>query len=135
VLLSLSGAERTGGTYVSTSNVGSSAGLPIRQRGGATSSSFPKDGECRLVTVLFADLVGFTAFTAHAGAEHAYALMQRVSKLLNTTVREQGCVIKTFTGDGIVAFFGAPAALEDAPLRRAGQPSSSRSALPPRWTS
>jgi class 3 adenylate cyclase/tetratricopeptide (TPR) repeat protein len=84
---------------------------------GTTLSLIPKDGERRQVTVLYADVVGFTAFTAHAGAEHAYALMQRISKLLSATVQEQGCIVKTFTGDGILALFGAPASLEDAPLR------------------
>jgi class 3 adenylate cyclase/tetratricopeptide (TPR) repeat protein len=83
----------------------------------ATSASLRKDGERRQVTILFADIVGFTAFTAGAGEEHAFALMQRVSKLLNVTVQEQGCIIKHFTGDGIMAFFGVPTALEDAPLR------------------
>ncbi len=76
-----------------------------------------KDGERRQVTVLFADLVGFTAFTARAGEEHAFALIQRICNLLNATVQEQGCAVKNFTGDGILAFFGAPVALEDAPLR------------------
>jgi class 3 adenylate cyclase/tetratricopeptide (TPR) repeat protein len=83
----------------------------------AASSLFPRHGERRQVTVLFADVVGFTAFTARAGAEHAYALMQRVSGLLSAAVQEQGCVVKTFTGDGILAIFGAPTSLEDAPLR------------------
>ena len=32
-------------------------------------------------------------------------------------VREQGGVVRSFTGDGIMAVFGAPVALEDAPLR------------------
>jgi class 3 adenylate cyclase/tetratricopeptide (TPR) repeat protein len=88
-----------------------------KQGGVATPPTIRQDGERRQVTVLFADVVGFTEFTAKAGAEHAYALMQRISKLLSEAVQEQGCVVKNFTGDGILALFGAPAALEDAPLR------------------
>jgi class 3 adenylate cyclase/tetratricopeptide (TPR) repeat protein len=89
----------------------------IKQDVVATSSLFPRHGERRQVTVLFADVVGFTAFTARAGAEHAYALMQRVSGVLSAAVQQQGCVVKTSTGDGILAIFGAPTSLEDAPLR------------------
>jgi len=77
----------------------------------------PKYSERRQATVLFADFVGFTEFTARTGAEHAHSLMQRVGTLLKGTVQELGCVVMSFTGDGIVAFFGVPAALEDAPLR------------------
>ena len=43
--------------------------------------------------------------------------MRRLSKLMDEAVREQGGVIRGFTGDGIMAVFGAPTALEDAPLR------------------
>ena len=94
-----------------------SLGLPQTQVGSATASPLPINGERRQVTVLYVDLVGYTAFTARAGAEHAYALMQRLSKLMVSAVHEQGCTIRTLTGDGVLALFGAPVALEDAPLR------------------
>ena len=81
------------------------------------SSEFIFAGERRQVTVLFADLVGFTAFSERAGEEAAYGLMQRVTKLLRTAIEEQGGAIKAFTGDGVMALFGVPQALEDAPLR------------------
>lgn len=74
-------------------------------------------GEHRQVTVLFIDVVGFTEFTARAGPEHAHALMQAILPILSKTVEGEGCRIKTFTGDGIVSFFGVPSALEDAPVR------------------
>jgi class 3 adenylate cyclase len=74
-------------------------------------------GERRQVTVLFADLVGFTAFSERSGDEAAYKLMQRVTKLVRGAVREQGGRVWSFTGDGVVALFGVPQALEDAPLR------------------
>jgi class 3 adenylate cyclase len=75
------------------------------------------EGDRRQVAVLFADLVGFTAFTERSGDEAAYTLMQRVSALMTDVVHEQGGTVKSFTGDGIMAIFGVPAALEDAPLR------------------
>ena len=43
--------------------------------------------------------------------------MRSLSKLMDEAVREQGGVVQGFTGDGIMAVFGAPVAFEDAPLR------------------
>ena len=75
------------------------------------------DAERRQITVLFTDMVGFTTFSERAGEEAAYTLMRDLSKLMGGCVREQGGTVQTFTGDGIMAVFGAPIAFEDAPLR------------------
>jgi class 3 adenylate cyclase/tetratricopeptide (TPR) repeat protein len=69
------------------------------------------------VTVLFADMVGFTAISERLGEEGTYALIQPVYELMAGAVREQGGSVKDFTGDGIMALFGVPAALEDGALR------------------
>jgi class 3 adenylate cyclase len=85
-------------------------------------SSASPSGERRQVTVLFADMVGFTAISERLGEEGTYALIQPIYQLMAGAVKEQGGSVKDFTGDGIMALFGAPEALEDAPLRacRAG---------------
>ena len=75
------------------------------------------DAERRQVTVLFTDMVGFTSFSERAGEEAAFTLMRSLSRLMEDAVREQGGVVQSFTGDGIMAVFGAPVAFEDAPLR------------------
>ena len=75
------------------------------------------EAERRQVTVLFTDMVGFTTFSEQSGEEAAYTLMQSLSKLMGERVREQGGIVQNFTGDGIMAVFGAPIAFEDAPLR------------------
>jgi class 3 adenylate cyclase len=75
------------------------------------------EAERRQVTVLFADLVGFTSFSERSGEEAAYTLMRSLSKLMDDAVHEQGGSVQSFTGDGIMAVFGAPVAFEDAPLR------------------
>ena len=75
------------------------------------------DAERRQVTVLFTDMVGFTSFSERAGEEAAFTLMRSLSRLMDDAVREQGGVVQSFTGDGIMAVFGAPVAFEDAPLR------------------
>ena len=75
------------------------------------------EAERRQVTVLFTDMVGFTAFSERSGEEAAFTLMRSLSKLMDEAVHEQGGVVHGFTGDGIMAVFGAPIAYEDAPLR------------------
>src|SRR6516165_10934763 len=75
------------------------------------------EAERRQVTVLFADMVGFTSFSERSGEEAAYTLIRSLSKFMDEAVREQGGVVQSFTGDGIMAVFGAPVAFEDAPLR------------------
>ena len=75
------------------------------------------EAERRQVTVLFTDMVGFTGFSERSGEEAAYTLMRSLSKLMDEAVREQGGFVRGFTGDGIMAVFGAPVAFEDVPLR------------------
>ena len=75
------------------------------------------EAERRQVTVLFTDMVGFTSFSERSGEEAAFALMRSLSKLMDEAVRQQGGVVRSFTGDGVMAVFGAPTALEDAPFR------------------
>jgi class 3 adenylate cyclase/tetratricopeptide (TPR) repeat protein len=75
------------------------------------------EAERRQVTVVVTDVVGFTAFSERSGEEAAFALMRTLARLMEDAVREQGGVVQGFTGDGIVAVFGAPVAFEDAPLR------------------
>ena len=74
-------------------------------------------GERRQVTALFADMVGFTAFSERLGEEGTFALIHPIFEMMARAVREQGGSVKEFTGDGIMALFGVPDALEDAPLR------------------
>jgi GGDEF domain-containing protein len=81
------------------------------------SSEHYTEGERRQVAVLFADLVGFTAFSERAGEEASFRLMQRISAILADIVHGQGGTVGSFTGDGIMALFGVPVALEDASLR------------------
>jgi class 3 adenylate cyclase len=80
------------------------------------------EGERRQVTVLFADMVGFTQISERLGEEGTFALIQPIYELMAGAVKEEGGSVKDFTGDGIMALFGVPEALEDGPLRacRAG---------------
>jgi class 3 adenylate cyclase/tetratricopeptide (TPR) repeat protein len=75
------------------------------------------EGERKQVTVLFCDMEGFTSFSERLGPEEAYTVMDRVYEILIHKVHDYEGTVNEFTGDGIMALFGAPIALEDAPQR------------------
>jgi class 3 adenylate cyclase len=52
------------------------------------------EAERRQVTVLFADMVGFTSFSERSGEQAAYTLMRSLSKFMDEAVREQGEVVR-----------------------------------------
>jgi class 3 adenylate cyclase/tetratricopeptide (TPR) repeat protein len=92
--------------------------------GGAknTAQTAAPSGERRQVTVLFADMVGFVEVSERIGEDATFSLMRQIYELLTAAIKDQGGWAKDFTGDGVMALFGASEALEDAPLRacRAG---------------
>ena len=75
------------------------------------------EGEHRTVTVVFCDLAGYTGIAEKTGAEEAYHLMERVYGVLIEKISQYGGTINEMTGDGVMALFGAPISLEDAPQR------------------
>ncbi len=74
------------------------------------------EGQRRQVTVLFADMVGYTTISERLGEEATYGLVQAVLAPIADAVHEQGGKVQSYTGDGMMALFGAPTGLEDAPL-------------------
>ena len=66
-----------------------------------------------MVTVLFADLVGFTAFAEERDAEEVRDSLSRYFELATDVVVRYGGVIEKFIGDAVMAVWGAPAAHED----------------------
>jgi class 3 adenylate cyclase/tetratricopeptide (TPR) repeat protein len=75
------------------------------------------EGEHRQVTVMFADMQGFTPLVEKLGPEEAYSVMDQVYEILIHKVHDYEGTVNEMTGDGIMALFGAPIALEDAPQR------------------
>jgi class 3 adenylate cyclase len=73
--------------------------------------------ERRRVTILFADLVGFTRLASRLNAEEVFSLMNVCFRRLATHIYRHGGVIDKFLGDGLMALFGAPVAHEDDPRR------------------
>ncbi|MFM2182621.1 MAG: hypothetical protein RJB61_915 [Actinomycetota bacterium] len=78
--------------------------------------------ERRIVTVLFADLVGFTSLSEHLDPEQVKRIVDRCFEQLVEVVTEYGGSVDKLLGDGMLALFGAPVAHEDDPERavRAG---------------
>jgi adenylate cyclase len=77
-------------------------------------------GELRDVTILVADLRGFTSLTANVGPEAVVKILNHFLEKMVDIITRYGGTIDEFTGDGILAFFGAPRLMTDA-TRRAVQ--------------
>jgi adenylate cyclase len=73
--------------------------------------------EYKQVTVLFADVVHSMDIAAAVGAERLREIMAKLVDRCTKVVQRYGGTVHKFTGDGIMAVFGAPAALEDHALR------------------
>ncbi len=73
--------------------------------------------EYKQVTVLFADVVHSMDIAAAVGAERLREIMTELVTRSAAVVQRYGGTVDKFTGDGIMAVFGAPAALEDHALR------------------
>ncbi len=75
------------------------------------------EAERRLVTVLFADVVGFTSLAERLDPEELRNLMMGCFQALAEEIRRYDGFIEKFIGDAILAVFGAPVAHEDDPER------------------
>ncbi|HTX94785.1 MAG TPA: adenylate/guanylate cyclase domain-containing protein [Mycobacterium sp.] len=73
--------------------------------------------EYKQATVLFADVVHSMDLAAALGAERLREIMAELVTRAAAVVQRYGGTVDKFTGDGIMAVFGAPAALEDHALR------------------
>ena len=69
--------------------------------------------ERRHVTVLFADLVGFTPFAEERDAEEVREVLTRYFDLARSIVAAYGGTVEKFIGDAVMAVWGAPIARED----------------------
>ena len=71
------------------------------------------EGERKLVTVLFADIANYTAMSEKLHPEEVHQIMDGCFKILMDEIHKYEGTINQFTGDGIMALFGAPVAQED----------------------
>ena len=71
------------------------------------------EGERKRVTVLFADVAGFTSMSEKLDPEEVHQIMDGCFKILMDEIHNHRGTINQFTGDGVMALFGAPVAIEN----------------------
>jgi len=71
------------------------------------------EGERKLVTVFFADVANFTSLAEKLDPEDAHQIMDGTFQILMDNIHRFEGTINQFTGDGVMALFGAPVAHED----------------------
>ena len=84
-----------------------------------------RGGDRRQVTVLFADLSGFTALSERLDPEEVRAFQNALFETLARAIARYDGFVEKFVGDAVLAVFGAPVAHEDDP-----EPGPAT----PRWT-
>src|SRR3954463_11535013 len=87
---------------------------------GASVSADVQREERKVVTVLFADLVGFTSRAEQLDPEDVRAVLAPYWERLRGELEKRGGTVEKFIGDAVMALFGAPAAHDDDPLRAVG---------------
>ena len=91
------------------------SGVPAATGPAGASPSSPGGpvAERRLVSVLFADLVGFTPFAEERDAEEVRETLTRYFDLARDVIGRYGGTVEKFIGDAVMAVWGAPVAHED----------------------
>lgn len=111
------------GPAVETAEQCRSCGSHLRTRSrfcdmcGAAVGAQATPSEHKQVTVLFADVVGSMKLAAAVDTERLREIMNELFNRAAAVVQRYGGTVDKFTGDGLMALFGAPAALEDHALR------------------
>jgi class 3 adenylate cyclase/tetratricopeptide (TPR) repeat protein len=85
---------------------------PRPASGGAPAAQVPV-AERRLVTVLFADIVGFTPFAEERDAEEVRDTLSRYFDMCTDVISRYGGTVEKFIGDAVMAVWGTPVAHED----------------------
>src|SRR5260370_2559837 len=75
------------------------------------------DADRRQVTVLFADLCGFTSLSERLDPEEVRAFQTALFQSLGQAITRYGGFVAKYLGDAVLALFGAPVASEDDPQR------------------
>jgi adenylate cyclase len=84
---------------------------------GARLAPTTPSAEYKQVTVLFADVVHSMDIAAAVGAERLREVMAELADRCAAVVQHYGGTVDKFTGDGVMAVFGAPVAMEDHAIR------------------
>ncbi len=90
---------------------------------------FALEGERKLVTVLFADVAHFTSLSEKLDPEEVHQILDGCFQILMAEIHRFEGTINQFTGDGVMALFGAPLAHEDHAQRACHAALSIQSAM------
>jgi class 3 adenylate cyclase/tetratricopeptide (TPR) repeat protein len=90
-----------------------SCGSPLADSAGPVAGEPATMSERRLVSVLFADLVGFTTLSEHRDPEEVRELLSRYFDRCRELIEQYGGVVEKFIGDAVMAVWGTPVARED----------------------
>ena len=109
--IAVAGAARTPASLARPAT----AGPQLRSDGPSDGSPRPggTTAERRLVSVLFADLVGFTPFAEERDAEDVRDTLSRYFDLASDVITRHGGSVEKFIGDAVMAVWGTPTARED----------------------
>jgi predicted ATPase/class 3 adenylate cyclase len=91
--------------------MGAMVGVDLKER--FRKAGLEAAGQRRSVTVLFADLSGFTELSQKIDSEDLYVFIQQFIQELAGSVYKYDGMVDKFTGDGLMALFGAPIAHEN----------------------
>jgi predicted ATPase/class 3 adenylate cyclase len=95
----------------SLQDIGVMMGADLRER--LHNAGIEAAGQRRNVTVLFADLSGYTGISGELDSEEVFDLVQEYIRLLINDVYKYEGIVDKLTGDGLMALFGAPIAQEN----------------------
>jgi class 3 adenylate cyclase/tetratricopeptide (TPR) repeat protein len=95
------------------SSLAGSAARPSTTAATAPAAAAVPATERRLVSVLFADLVGFTTLSESRDSEDVRDLLSRYFDTCRTVITRYGGTVEKFIGDAVMAVWGAPIANED----------------------
>ncbi len=88
-------------------------GTPLQGAVAPTGTAPAPVAERRLVSVLFADLVGFTTLSEHRDPEEVRDLLSHYFERCRTLIERYGGTVEKFIGDAVMAVWGTPVARED----------------------
>lgn len=77
----------------------------------------PATGERRQVTILFADICGYTRLSSELDPEELHGLLERYFDLVDGTIRDFGGTVDKHIGDAVMGLFGAPVSHGNDPER------------------
>jgi class 3 adenylate cyclase len=106
--------ERCGEAY---SLISRSLAHFVRQRLGTTWASAIAEGDRRMATVLFVDVVGSTPLAGRTLPEEFFKIIQPAQRIFVDVIDRHGGKIANFGGDSVMALFGVPATQSDDAVR------------------